>query len=163
MQEWADYLDRLEEGEKADPIPAALPMSAVRGETHLARLSEPVYGVPAGIDGTGVQFHLSLPSTNATRKRIDGDLMAMIEQAFYTYIRTVEIKFKDGQCPPARKGCLVEWLNKDDHLLALVKQLEGGHEFSVLLALQEGWTRNSNGETWKAAEPIVPGRLTRCL
>ena len=49
MQEWADYLDRLEEGEKADPIPAALPMSAVRGEIHLSRLSEPVYSLPAGI------------------------------------------------------------------------------------------------------------------
>lgn len=57
----------------------------------------------------------------------------MIEQAFYTYIRAVETKFKDGQRLPARKGYLVEWLNNDDHLRALVKQLEGGHEFSMLL------------------------------
>ena len=40
MQEWADYPDWLKDGEKADPIPAALPMLAVRGESHLSRLSE---------------------------------------------------------------------------------------------------------------------------
>lgn len=57
----------------------------------------------------------------------------MIEQAFYTYIKAVETKFKDGQRQPARKGCSVEWLNKDDHLRALIKQLEDGHEFSALL------------------------------
>ena len=42
MQAWADYLDRLKDSEKADPISATLSMSAVRGESHRPRLSEPV-------------------------------------------------------------------------------------------------------------------------
>ena len=42
MQAWSDYRDWLKDGEKADPIPAALPMLAVRGESHRPRLSEPV-------------------------------------------------------------------------------------------------------------------------
>ena len=42
MQDWADYLDRLRAGEKADPTPAALPMLAVGSESHRPRLSEPV-------------------------------------------------------------------------------------------------------------------------
>ena len=54
MQEWEDYLDRLKNGEKADPIPAALPMSAVRGESHLSQLSEPVsIAFPPGITVEG--------------------------------------------------------------------------------------------------------------
>ena len=62
-----------------------------------------------------------------------GDHIPVIERAFNTYINAVETNFKEGQRPPARRGCLVEWLNKDDHLRALVKQLEDGHEFSALL------------------------------
>ncbi len=42
MQDWADYLDRLRAGEKADPTPAALPMLAVGSESQRPRLSEPV-------------------------------------------------------------------------------------------------------------------------
>ncbi len=47
MREWVDYLDRIKDGEKADPMAAALP-SACRGESHLSRLSEPVYNLPEG-------------------------------------------------------------------------------------------------------------------
>lgn len=57
----------------------------------------------------------------------------MVEQAFYTYIAAIETKFKKGQRPPVRKGCVVERLKKDDHLRALVQQLEDSHEFSALL------------------------------
>ena len=42
MQDWADYLDRLRAGEKAEPTPAALPMLAVGSESQRPRLSEPV-------------------------------------------------------------------------------------------------------------------------
>ena len=57
----------------------------------------------------------------------------MIEQAFHAYTKAVENKFKASQRPPTTKGGLVEWLNKADHLRALVEQLEGGREFSALL------------------------------
>ena len=41
-QDWADYLDRLRAGEKANPTPAVLPVPAVGGASHLSRLSEPI-------------------------------------------------------------------------------------------------------------------------
>ena len=41
-QDWADYLDQLRAGEKANPTLAVLPVPAVGGASHLSRLSEPI-------------------------------------------------------------------------------------------------------------------------
>ena len=77
----------------------------------------------------------------------------MSERAFNTYTKAVEAKLKEGQRPPARRGSLVEWIKKDDHLRALVKQLEDGHEFSALLEEtcsayhSDGW-HSVRDESW---------------
>ena len=42
MQEWADYLERLRVGDKAEPTPAGRPLPAVGGDSHLSRRAEPV-------------------------------------------------------------------------------------------------------------------------
>ena len=74
--------------------------------------------------------------------------MVMIEQAFHTYTKAVETKFKASRRPPNGKRGLVEWFNKDDHLRALVKQLEDDHEFSALL---EATRSEFRSDDWHSA------------
>lgn len=82
--------------------------------------------------------------------------MVMIEQAFHAYTKTVEA----SQRPPtrhARKAGWVEWLNKDDHLRTLVKQLEEGREFSALLEAtrsafrSDDWHSSRSESSWRDA------------
>lgn len=42
MQEWADYLERLRVGDKAEPTPAGRPLPAVGRESNLSRRAVPV-------------------------------------------------------------------------------------------------------------------------
>ena len=74
--------------------------------------------------------------------------MVMIEQAFHAYTKAVEAKFKASRRPPNGKRGLVEWFNKDDHLRALVKQLEDDHEFSALL---EATRSEFRSDDWHSA------------
>ena len=74
--------------------------------------------------------------------------MVMVEQAFHTYTKAVETKFKASRRPPNGKRGLVEWFNKDDHLRALVKQLEDDHEFSALL---EATRSEFRSDDWHSA------------
>ena len=82
----------------------------------------------------------------------------MIEQAFHAYTKAVETAFEASRRSPKTKGGLVEWLNKDDQLRALVKQLEDGHEFSALLEAtcsafrSDDWHSSKSESSWK--DPI---------
>ena len=75
----------------------------------------------------------------------------MIEQAFHAYTKAVETKFEEKRRPPTNKGSLVEWLNRDDHLRALVKQLEDGHEFRALLEATRSEFRSDDWHGTKRA------------
>ncbi len=75
----------------------------------------------------------------------------MIEQAFHAYTKAVETKFEEKRRPPTNKGSLVEWLNRDDHLRALVKQLEDGHEFRALLEATRSEFRSDDWHSAKGA------------
>ena len=75
----------------------------------------------------------------------------MIEQAFHAYTKAVETKFEEKRRPPTNKGSLVEWLNRDDHLRALVKQLEDGHEFRALLEATRSEFRSDDWHSTKRA------------
>ena len=75
----------------------------------------------------------------------------MIEQAFHAYTKAVETAFEARRRSPKTKGGLVEWLNKDDQLRALVKQLEDGHEFSALLEATRSEFRSDDWHSAKGA------------
>ena len=73
--------------------------------------------------------------------------MVMIEQAFHTYTKAVETKFKASRRPPTTKRGLVELRNKARHLCDLVDQLEDGPEFSALVEK----TRSAFHGDWHSA------------
>ena len=77
--------------------------------------------------------------------------MVMIEQAFHIYTKAVETRFEASRRSPKTKGGLVEWLNKDDQLRALVKQLEDGHEFSALLEATRSEIRSDDWHSARGA------------
>lgn len=83
--------------------------------------------------------------------------MVMIEQALHAYTKAVGSRFEASQRPPDSKGGLVKWLNKDDQLRALVKQLEEGREFSVLLEetrsafRSDDWHSSRSESAWRDA------------
>ena len=74
--------------------------------------------------------------------------MVMIEQAFHAYTKVVETEFEARRRSPKTKGGLVEWLNMDDQLRALVKRLDDGHEFSALL---EATRSEFRSDDWHSA------------
>ena len=73
--------------------------------------------------------------------------MVMVEQAFHTYTKAVETKFKASRRPPKTKGGSVELRNKARHLCDLVDQLEDGPEFSALVEK----TRSAFHGDWHSA------------
>lgn len=75
----------------------------------------------------------------------------MIEQALLKYTTAVEAAIEQRRREPTRKGGLVEWLNKDDQLHALVKQLEEGREFSALLEATRSAFRSDDWHSAKSA------------
>ena len=62
-----------------------------------------------------------------------GETMVMIEQAFHTYIKAVEIRFEARRHPPVKKRGLEVLPNRELHLFDLVEQLEEGPEFRALI------------------------------
>lgn len=83
--------------------------------------------------------------------------MGMIEQALLKYTTAVEAAIEQSLREPARKAGWVEWLNKDDQLRTLVKQLEEGREFNALLEATRSafrsdvWHSSRSESSWRDA------------
>ena len=81
--------------------------------------------------------------------------MVMIEQAFHTYTKAVETKFKASRRPPTTKRGLVELHNKARHLCDLVDQLEERPDFSALLEAtrsafrSDDWHSSKSESCWR--------------
>ncbi len=79
----------------------------------------------------------------------------MIEQAFHTYIKAVEIRLEARQRPPTKKRGLEVLPNKSRHLCDLVEQLEEGPEFRALLKetisafRRKDWHSSRSELSWK--------------
>ena len=79
------------------------------------------------------------------------DPIDMIERAFHAYTKAVETKFEASRPSPTTKRGLVELRNKEDHLRALVEQLEDDREFSVLLEATRSEIRSDDWHSARGA------------